>query len=76
MRIGRRPLAFLVVAIVCLLLVPLTPEAYRMVNVVMIAVSLFWFVMLSIEEIQGRELPTDETPPEEPFDIFEGDEQP
>jgi hypothetical protein len=52
--IGRRPLFFLVCAVICALLIGPTPAEFRWVNLVMIGLALFWAVMLSIEEIAPR----------------------
>jgi len=75
-RLGRRPLFFLGVGVVCLVLIPASPSAYRWLNVAMAALSFFWCVLLSIEEAQGRRLPTEEGPEQPPHDIFEGEERP
>jgi hypothetical protein len=66
MRFGRRPLFFLAVAAVSLLLLPPTPSDFRWVNLTMAAIAFFWFVLLGIEEGQGNRLSSDEaayTPP-------------
>jgi hypothetical protein len=49
--VGPRPLFFGLLAIVCAALLPFTPPAYRWVNWSMIALAIFWGVMLGIEEI-------------------------
>jgi hypothetical protein len=61
--LGRRPLFFLAVGVVSLLLFIPTPSDFRWVNIVMASIALFWFVLLGIEESQGRRLSTDETSP-------------
>lgn len=62
MTLGRRPLFFLAVGLVSLLLFIPTPSDYRWVNVVMAGISFFWFVMLGIEERQGSRFPTGDPP--------------
>jgi hypothetical protein len=59
-RFGRRPLFFLAIAIISLLLLAPTPADSRWVNVVMAALAFFWFVLLSIEEGQGYRVPPDD----------------
>ena len=54
MRIGRRPLFFLVVALACLALLPVTPAEFRWVNVSAAATAMFWAVLLAIEEVVAR----------------------
>jgi len=49
--VGPRPLFFGLLAIVCAVLLPFTPPEYRWVNWSMIALAIFWGVMLGIEEI-------------------------
>ncbi|MEA2581051.1 MAG: hypothetical protein QOE83_1943 [Actinomycetota bacterium] len=61
MRFGRRPLFFLAVAVISLLLLPPTPSDFRWVNLTMAGIALFWFVLLGIEEVQGDRLTSDET---------------
>jgi hypothetical protein len=53
-RIGRRPLFFLVVALVCLALLPPTPPEFRWVNLAAAGTALFWAVLLAIEEVVAR----------------------
>jgi len=60
MRLGRRPLSFLAVAIISLLLLVPTPTEFRWVNILMTVLALFWFVLLTIEESQARRPVTDE----------------
>lgn len=62
MTLGRRPLFFLAVAVVSLLLWIPTPSDFRWLNIVMAIIASFWFVMLAIEERQGRRLLADEAP--------------
>ncbi len=54
MSIGKRPLFFLGVAITFLALIVPTPADFRAVNVVMAGLALFWFVLLSAEELSKR----------------------
>jgi hypothetical protein len=60
MRIGRRPLFFLGVAVTFLALLVPTPEEFRVVNLAMAALATFWFVLLTIEEISERNDGSDE----------------
>ncbi len=53
MRIGRRPLFFLILAAICLALVFPTPTEYRWVNLAMAGLALFWAVLLALEELSG-----------------------
>lgn len=63
MRVARRSLFFLGLAITCLLLLEPTPAEFRWVNLSMAGLALFWFVLLSIEDLgQRRQRPT--RPPE------------
>ncbi len=54
MRLGRRPLFFLILAAINLVLIPPTPSEFRWVNVSMACLATFWAVLLSIEEIANR----------------------
>jgi len=54
MRLSRRPLFFLVVTATCLLLYEPTPSSFRWVNLSMAALSFFWFVLLSAEELLAQ----------------------
>lgn len=55
MRLGRRPLFFLVIAGIFMALLVPTPEEFRVVNITMSALAVFWFVLLAIEELaSGR----------------------
>jgi len=51
MNVSRRAWFFLVVAASVLLLYELTPASLRWVNVAMAALSGFWFVLFSIEDL-------------------------
>jgi hypothetical protein len=53
MRIGRRPLFFLAIAIVFLVMLVPTPTEFRWLNIAMAGLSLFWFVLLAAEELAG-----------------------
>jgi hypothetical protein len=53
-RIGRRPLFFGGVALVCLLLFPATPAEFRWVNLAAAGVAIFWAVLLAVEEVVSR----------------------
>jgi hypothetical protein len=44
-------LFFLAITLICLLLIPPTPEQFRWVNLSMAGLSLFWFVLLALEEL-------------------------
>jgi len=48
--IGRRPLFFLACAVVCALLIAPTPAEFRWVNLTMIALALFWAVLVAGED--------------------------
>jgi uncharacterized membrane protein YgdD (TMEM256/DUF423 family) len=50
MRIGRPPLFFAALALICLLLYVPTPAAYRWVNLFAAGLALFWGVLLFLEE--------------------------
>jgi hypothetical protein len=51
MNIGRRPLFFFGISLLCLLLVPLTPAEFRWLNLAMFCLALFWTIALSVEEL-------------------------
>lgn len=68
MRVGRRTWFFLALALVCLLLVEPTPEAYRWVNLVTAAVAVFWGAMLFLEE-RGFRRSSDGAPPDDEGDM-------
>lgn len=72
---GRRPLFFLAVAVVSLLLWIPTPSDFRWVNIVMASIAFFWFVLLGIEEGQGRRLPTGEAPAASAPTVIEREER-
>jgi hypothetical protein len=50
-RIGRRPLFFGTVGVVCLLLLPLTPAEFRWVNIAMAVLAGFWTIALALEDL-------------------------
>jgi hypothetical protein len=50
MRIGRRPLFFAALAVICLVMLEPTPAEYRWVNLFAAGLALFWAVMLLLEE--------------------------
>ena len=50
MKIGRRPLFFGALALLCLLMLEPTPAAYRWVNLVSAGVAIFWAILLLLEE--------------------------
>jgi hypothetical protein len=54
MRFGRRPLFFLVVAVVSMVLAPATPGEFRWVNYSMAGLAMFWSILLWIEVLSGR----------------------
>ncbi|MFL5797937.1 MAG: hypothetical protein ACJ77A_08395 [Actinomycetota bacterium] len=64
MTLGRRPLFFLVVALVCLVLVPATPTEFRWVNLAMAGLAVFWCLMLAGEDLarRRRRPPPDDRP--------------
>lgn len=51
MNIGRRPLFFAGLCVVCLLLIPPTPAEFRWLNLAMAGLALFWAVALGIEDV-------------------------
>jgi hypothetical protein len=53
-RFGRRPLFFLVVALICLLLIPANDPEFRWVNLFAAALAGFWSVLLWFEVLAGR----------------------
>ena len=50
MRISRRALFFLAVALVFLLMIPPTPPEFRWLNLAMAGLALFWATLLGIED--------------------------
>jgi hypothetical protein len=53
MRIGRRPLFFLGIAIVFLVMIVPTPHQFWWLNVAMAGLAVFWFVLLAAEELSS-----------------------
>ncbi len=51
MRIGRRSSFFLATTLVCVLMIPPTPNEFRWVNLMMAGLALFWAVLLGIESV-------------------------
>ena len=62
MRISRRALFFFAVTAVFLVMIPLTPPEYRWLNLVMAGLSMFWAVLLWVEEVSQRRGALDEPP--------------
>jgi hypothetical protein len=50
-RIGRRPLFFAALCVVCLVILPFTPAEYRWVNLSMAGLALFWAIAIGLEDI-------------------------
>ena len=71
MRISRRALFFLAVALVFLLMIPPTPPEFRWLNLSMAGLALFWATLLGIEDLTNRrqdsDLRNDEDPPDPPW---------
>jgi hypothetical protein len=60
MKIGRRPVFFLSLCVICLVLVPPTPAEFRWLNLVMAGLALFWAIAFTLEDLfnaRGRESP-------------------
>jgi hypothetical protein len=51
--IGRRPLFFLIAALLCVALVPATPPELRYVNWATAGLGAFWGIVLALEELFG-----------------------
>jgi hypothetical protein len=51
MNVGRRPLFFLAIALVCVVLLPFTPREFRAVNLGCAGLAVFWAVLLAFEDI-------------------------
>jgi hypothetical protein len=63
-RVGRRPLFFLATALVCVLMIPPTPNEFRWVNIAMAGLALFWALLLGIEDVvTHRARPDEDGPP-------------
>ena len=54
MRISRRALFFLGVALVFVLMIPPTPPEFRWLNLAMAGLALFWATLLGIEDLANR----------------------
>ena len=54
MRISRRALFFLSVALVFVLMIPPTPSEFRWLNLAMAGLALFWATLLVIEDLSNR----------------------
>jgi ABC-type transport system involved in cytochrome c biogenesis permease component len=54
MRISRRALFFLAVALVFVLMIPPTPREFRWLNLAMAGLALFWAALLAIEDLSNR----------------------
>ena len=50
MRLGRRPLFFAALAVLCLIMLEPTPAQYRWVNLLGAGLGFFWAVMLFFED--------------------------
>ena len=50
-QIGRRPVFFLVITAVCLIMVPLTPSDLRFVPWALAALAAFWTVVLGLDDL-------------------------
>lgn len=56
MKIGRRPVFFAALCLICLILIPATPEEFWWVNYSMAGLAAFWSVVIGLEDISaGRE---------------------
>jgi hypothetical protein len=53
MTVGRRPIFFLIVAAICLVMIPPTPSEFRVLNVAMASLAFFWSVALALEELSN-----------------------
>lgn len=64
MRISRRALFFLGVALVFLLMIPPTPLEFRWLDLTMAGLALFWATLLAIEDLSNRRRDVDRSPDE------------
>jgi hypothetical protein len=62
---GRRSLFFLATALVCLLMIPPTPNEFRWVNLSMAGLASFWCVLLTIEHASSRRSGSDKPAPQD-----------
>ena len=53
MTVGRRPIFFLIVSAICLVMIPPTPSEFRVLNVAMAALAFFWSLALALEELSN-----------------------
>ena len=51
MKIGRRPIFFTVLGVICLALVPWTPAEFRWLNIAMALLAAFWAIVLAVEDL-------------------------
>ena len=61
--IGRRPLFFLLVAVLAAILIPFTPSEFRWTCWFCIGLALFWAVTLAIEDLTAPGGPPDSVRP-------------
>ena len=54
MAVNRRSAFFLAVAVVCLLLLPVTPSEFRWVDYFTTGLAAFWAVVLALEVLASR----------------------
>ena len=54
MRFSRRAVFFFVVAVICLLLAPVSPSEFRWVNYAMAGLGGFWALMMAIDSLTSR----------------------
>jgi hypothetical protein len=72
-KLSRRVWFFLGVMVVCLAMIVPTPSEFWPLNLFMAGLSLFWAVLLGIEDVLGRREPTPPSSWTEPM-IGDGDE--
>lgn len=51
MRIGRRALFFAALCVICLVLLPVTPNEFRWLNLAMAGLALFWALAFTVEDL-------------------------
>jgi hypothetical protein len=69
MRISRRALFFLSVALVFVLMIPPTPSEFRWLNLAMAGLALFWATLLVIEDLSNRRRDSDLPKGDAPSDM-------
>ena len=69
MRISRRALFFLGVALVFVLMIPPTPPEFRWLNLAMAGLALFWATLLGIEDLFNRRRDSDLPKSDGPSDL-------